>query len=128
MNKIANRRYKLWKDNPHCHWCGQKLKWEKTTADHINQKTKLGDEIRPKQGKIVLSCQKCNQQRQIDAFNEMNKVQQWLRDNNIPPIRRIWGKRPTPLYARVWLLYYYLIKKFLFDFDINNDYIVGIKL
>ena len=107
-NYIAQRRYVFWKRDPHCHWCGKKLKWKKSTIDHINQRTKLGDEKRPRIGRLVLSCEPCNNQRQIDAFNEMNKVQQWIRDNNIPPIRRVWGKRSTPLYARAWLLYYYL--------------------
>ena len=108
-NNIPKRRYNLWIRDPHCHWCNRELEWLETTVDHINQKTK--NKKRPKVGVRVLACHPCNNQRQIDAFNEMNKIQQWLRDGNIPPVRRIWGPRKTPIYARIWLLYYHLTKK-----------------
>lgn len=109
MNKIAKRKYNLWKKDPHCYWCGCKLKWSKATADHFYQRTKIGAEKRPIQGIIVLACKKCNNQRQADAFNEMNKVQQWVRNKTIPKLKRAWSfKKITPLYARVWILYYYL--------------------
>lgn len=109
QNGIARRRYNLWKRDPHCHWCKEELEWSETTIDHINQKTR--NKTRPAIGVRVLSCQKCNNQRQIDEFNTMNKVQQWLRNGSVPSIRRVWDiKRNTPIYARVWLIYYHLKK------------------
>lgn len=109
-NRIGRRRWHLWIKNPHCHWCDKKLKWNESTADHLQQKTKLGEEhLWNKYGKIVLSCEKCNQQRQLDAYNEMNQVQQWLRTGNIPKLKRAWSfYRPTKFYARLWILYFYL--------------------
>jgi len=107
-NKMGRRRWWLWTKDPHCYWCNKKLAWSKTTVDHINQKTKLGS-VRPLKGHTVLSCKPCNNQRQVDAFNEMNKVEQWIKTGGIPRLRRAWGTRPTPIYARLWLLYYHLI-------------------
>ncbi len=109
-NDIRTRRYNLWKKHPHCYWCDKKLKWKKSTLDHINQKTK--NKKRPVHGHTVLSCKPCNNKRQADEFSSMNKIQQWIRTNGIPRLRRAFtlGKRSTPLYARLWILYYYTMK------------------
>lgn len=118
-NKCGRRRWNLWVKDTHCYWCKRELEWNETTLDHLFQRTKLGDECRPilhNQETTVLSCSECNSKREREAFNEMNKVHQWIRDNNIPPIRRAWGKRKTPIYARLWVLYYYLIK------NLKNNY------
>lgn len=71
----SKRRHNLWKEDPHCHWCGVLTKFEgakkddpaKATKDHLK-------EDRPYQGgfkynirttQTVLACQRCNQERGI---------------------------------------------------------------
>lgn len=105
---IKRRRRRLWEADPHCHWCKRELAWEETTADHMNQKVKV--ETRPRQGKIVLACEKCNLQRSLDAHKEMSQVALWKRTGNVPYMKRIWRFLPnhkTSFVSRLWLIYYY---------------------
>src|SRR5689334_13074182 len=66
-----NRRLRLLAINPHCYWCGKKVRgykrqgpWkdDEATIDHLYDK-KAGP--RPKQGVRVLACWPCNRQRNI---------------------------------------------------------------
>ena len=111
-NKFGRRRYNLWVEDPHCYWCGKKLKWKETTLDHVNQRTKLGNERRPRWGATVLSCEPCNNERQVKEFEEMNQIQKWKRTKNYPGFKRAWNNPDFPLYAKVWLIWFYF-KKFL---------------
>jgi len=76
-NQVARRRWNLWHQDPHCHYCGKKLKWKETTLEHLYSKVKNGrlkGEREKKCSEVdvytVLSCAKCNHEQQRKEIKE----------------------------------------------------------
>jgi hypothetical protein len=89
MSSIKNRRLNLWKRNPHCYWCGKRLKWEKTTIDHLN--SRVAGKKRPRINGVettVLSCRPCNQSRAYAELNSLPRWRIWLHSKSFPKITR----------------------------------------
>lgn len=76
-NKIAKQRRRLFSQNPHCYWCGKKVRWIKykkryvgclpddaATIDHLYSRLSPLRNIKA-HGEVrhVLSCYKCNHER-----------------------------------------------------------------
>ena len=73
--KFTRRRLRLWKDNPHCYWCGietvladgeRPLPPDAATLDHIRSRfvpERAQKDGKWRQGIIVLACNECNHER-----------------------------------------------------------------
>ena len=73
-------------NHPYCTWCGKKLSFKESTIDHLNSKVVNGH--RPAQGKIVLSCTRCNNNRQIYEVKKLPRYKVWIKSRRFPKITR----------------------------------------
>ena len=113
--RLKNRRWRLWEENPHCHWCGKKLKWKKSTIDHLDSR------LSPERGKhcgtirTVLSCSPCNNKRGIEETSRLPKYELWIRGNSFPKI----NKKGLTLIERSIILWHVIVlnKKNLRDVE-----------
>lgn len=94
-SSIGRRRLNLWIQDPYCYWCKEKLKWKKTTLDHLYSKVKNGKfkGYRAKGTKdgvviTVLSCSSCNQSQQEKERLEMPRWHWWIRSRAFPSFFR----------------------------------------
>lgn len=54
---LRRRRRHLWKQNPHCSYCGRLLPWVETTLDHLHPRSRGGTD---RWGNLALACYPCN--------------------------------------------------------------------
>ena len=87
MRTLKQRRIKLWKQDPHCHWCGtltilppadakphrKNYPLNEATIDHLRSRwhPNRREPIRQGEQRLVLSCRKCN----IDRAKQEEKEQ-----------------------------------------------------
>ena len=94
MSNLRRRRANLMRDNPHCYWCECKvvyfeLKRHQTmppdfaTIDHTNSRL-LNPDGRPKQGKQVLACSRCNGERNRQEESSLPLEELWERAKRHP--------------------------------------------
>lgn len=76
------QRNRLWRKDPHCHWCGrltvneQGVRPDAATLDHVYSRL---DFRRKGQGKHVLACWECNQARASAEVQSMVEFAQLSR-------------------------------------------------
>jgi 5-methylcytosine-specific restriction endonuclease McrA len=87
------RRADLMKRDPHCRRCGVELVYFKprpheplpdnfATLEHVNSRNQSVP--RPKQGRLVLWCRKCNQDRGAAEVAALGKDELWRRSGRQP--------------------------------------------
>lgn len=92
MNKLARTRERLWKKNPHCHWCGVlTIDYRDRKHHHYGNEATLDhmySRYSPLRGKRtyvnVLACYKCNNQRCQKEQRELDRSVLWAKSDSIP--------------------------------------------
>lgn len=111
-NSNGRRRYNLWRQFPHCHYCGKKLEWEETTLEHLYSKVKNGkyrgkrEKTKKEVGKnfTVLSCEPCNLARAHQETKELPRHIVWRKSRSFPRFFR----KDLTIYERFIILWYQL--------------------
>ena len=101
-NKIGARRWNLWMEDPHCHWCRKELSWRQSTVDHLNSKVKQEKREYVRFPNTVLSCGPCNQKRATQERLEMPRWFWWYRSRMFPRVTRL----DLTLKERFIIIYY----------------------
>lgn len=74
----SGRRYKIWLDNPHCHYCDKFLIFEHSTLDHKVAVSKGG---RSDADNLLLACRKCNRLKSDMSYEDfMRKIENKPKD------------------------------------------------
>lgn len=60
------RKAQKWQEDPHCHYCGTKLRFDKATYDHVLPQSKNGSEH---PDNFVIACEPCNNIRGDMSYN-----------------------------------------------------------
>lgn len=103
MANIRNKKLREWNKDPHCRYCGvltvlrvykedsKEIKDRLATIDHTNsrwnpnrQKPNNGREVRR-----VLSCHKCNHERNVKEMKQLPKEVLWEKSRRKPLLDRI---------------------------------------
>ena len=114
-NKIGRRRWNLWVNDPHCYYCGEKIRWRHSTVDHVYSKVRNGKRNAPKgKGETVLACKDCNQGRQIAEMKAMPRWRWWLRSKAFPNLTR----KDLTLFEKVIIIWYVKIR------NIENERVI----
>jgi len=108
-NQVGRRRYNLWHQDPHCYYCKKELEWKESTIEHLYSKVKNGT-FKGKREKsyydvdvyTVLSCSKCNQERQAQEIKELPRWRWWVRSRSFPKFLR----KDLTLIERCIILWY----------------------
>ena len=69
--KLRNLRWKLWKLNPHCHYCEKFLGFNDSTLDHKTAKANGGND---ESNNLLLSCEKCNKAKGNKPYHEFRGI------------------------------------------------------
>ena len=110
-NSNGRRRYNLWRQDPHCHYCERELRWEETTLEHLYSKVKCGKYKGKREKKLsevekytVLSCAPCNEKRAQEEHKEIPRWRVWRKSRSFPRIY----KQGLTLWERLIILWYLL--------------------
>ena len=96
--RLRRQRERMWKENPHCHWCGietvlipygAKVKQENNAAtiDHLRDKYNPEKRQEPNlnnETRRVLACFSCNVRRSAEATAKLPKEELWRRSGRFP--------------------------------------------
>ena len=91
---MRKRKLKLWRIDPHCHWCGiltvireyephQSQLPNDATVDHLRSRWSK-ERGKDKTESTVLACYKCNQERNEKEQSSVPKVKAWERSGRYP--------------------------------------------
>ena len=105
MGSFRKRKLKLFEQNPHCHYCGvltvlteagveeYKDNPNHATIDHVYSRFDLRRWVCNNEERYVLSCRKCNNDRQAREFDLLPNLERWARGKGFNP--RLDKKYPT---------------------------------
>lgn len=81
-NKRTSYRELLYNLNPTCTYCGNSVRWSRSSLDHVVPISKGGEDC---QSNTVLCCNRCNEaknNRSLEEWiNDLIAVKEWLEEN-----------------------------------------------